>query len=227
MSAAFRIVAERRALVGGRSPRRAPPRVGAVARPSFGAANALDPQAGPERSRSSHPAEIHPPGGCAGRECLGCRAGCGRAPERAMAQISRLESEDRFQEARDLRANLLKKLPFSQTSILWKSEGEDLLYRQKSYQNASAAYQKAMSALDQNETYIGVIEPVRFYVGASIAFIMNKEEATALICRGKLADYIEGLRSVDEFEEYLAGFEEQIRWIDERLQQQEIAEQTH
>jgi len=90
-------------------------------------------------------------------------------------KIKRLERNGNFDEARKVRAEALSSIPPSHQGPLLRSEGEDLLYRQKNYEGALQIFEKAITAMQQSPALYGVSSPDHIYGGAAQAALLCNE----------------------------------------------------
>jgi len=94
--------------------------------------------------------------------------------------IKEFEKRGDLEKAREVRTTALKTIPTSHHGPLLRSEGEDKLYKQKDYRGALKAFEKAITAMEQSPSLLGVTAPDRIYAGAAQAalFLGDKEKAT-------------------------------------------------
>ncbi len=131
--------------------------------------------------------------------------------------IRRLERGGKEAEARRLRAEALRWAPAKAAGPLWRSEGQDLLYRRKDYEGALAAFEKAIEGLDGSAALVGVTRPDLVYAGAAQAALMAGQ------C-GRASTYTEVFaRKLAELEEQgkgrldLAWHRDVLSWLRSRL----------
>ena len=125
-------------------------------------------------------------------------------------KISRLEKLGRFDEARRLRTNFLKKFPVGHLGPLWRSEGMDQLYNKKNYAKALEAFENAIICIQDNSLLsafqYGVTKPFQVYYGAAVSAIHISDKKKAKIyyeCFKKLVN-----RSSGE-----ERYKEQLDWL--------------
>lgn len=145
--------------------------------------------------------------------------GIGRGFEMAdvETEIARLEGGERFAEARALRTTTLERLPAWCLGPLWRSEGEDRLWRLHDYAGALDAFEKAMTAADGSPVTYGVTAPDRVFCGAAVAAVMVGDHVRARRYHAKLADLLAHLRGSPSLAEHVAAYDEVDRWLEQSL----------
>lgn len=87
---------------------------------------------------------------------------------RSVDRIDEFERQEEFEQARALREQLLQDTEDANAAPLWRSEGNDRLYRIRDYQGALQAFERAMTSLDQAPSMYGVALPDQIYYGAAL-----------------------------------------------------------
>ncbi len=118
-----------------------------------------------------------------------------------LVKISKLEAKGEYERARSIRSNALKNLPSSCLGPLWRSEGEDKLYKLKDYKGALDAFVKSLKAMEHSGgMFCGVTSPDRVYYGAAASSIMLGNFADAEKYYKSFVDFVEKLSKNSELD---------------------------
>lgn len=131
-------------------------------------------------------------------------------------KIEKLESIEEFENARSLRRKTLKLLPRRYQSILWRSEGNDCLYRLKDNQASWLAFENALQTLGQSPSLYGVSKPHEIYFGAAASSIYLGKMTEAAIYTSKYEDLIRYF-GPNQSSEY---YEKNLEWLKRNLKKE-------
>ncbi len=133
------------------------------------------------------------------------------------SQIDKLERIGEIEKARILRKDWLKKLPHKYTAALWRSEGDDLLYKQEKYEESLAAYKNSMSALELSPSNVGVTDPLRLYFGAAVSAVMVGEIDNAEKYLNEFLPIYNSFIQDKKVKEYASNFTSGLQWLRENI----------
>ena len=132
-------------------------------------------------------------------------------------QIRRLEDVENFVEARALRTAALKRLPSWSLGPIWRSEGEDRLWRLSDYRGALDAFEKAIGAVDQSPSMYGVTAPERVFCGAAVAAVMVGDHVRGRRYFDKLTDLLSYLGRSPSLADHVDAYTEVRAWLERSL----------
>jgi len=138
---------------------------------------------------------------------------------RSVDKVDELERQEKFEQARVLRTQLLCDTEDSRAAPLWRSEGNDRLYRIRDYQGALEAFEQAIASLDKSPSMYGVALPDQIYYGASVAAVMIGDKTRGARYCEEFANLVRVYRSDESLRksEYLKQHEEGLRWLQSQL----------
>lgn len=129
-------------------------------------------------------------------------------------KIKRLEKDNNYEKAREIRAEALIKIPASHQAPLLRSEGEDKLYRLQDFKGALSAFEQAIISNNQSSALYGVSSPDRIYGGAAQAAVLCNEKKKAM------EHFLEFLKIVESYSKN-PKLEGSLQWHRETLKQLE------
>jgi tetratricopeptide (TPR) repeat protein len=86
------------------------------------------------------------------------------------------------------------------------------------YQDALAAFEKAVAAIDRSPSLYGVTAPDQVYYGAAVAAVMLGDRAKAIEYYRRFAELVESLRSLPWMSDHLKPQDEGLSWLKARLE---------
>ncbi|MFQ5916077.1 MAG: tol-pal system YbgF family protein [Nitrospinota bacterium] len=133
-------------------------------------------------------------------------------------RIAQLEAAGDLEEARAVRSSALQEGPSTCLGPLWRSEGEDRLYRLKDYPGALAAFENALVAMEDSALLYGVSQSDRVLYGAALAAILMGDWARAEKYYHRFVELVDSLRSDPKLAGLLEWHEKSVGWLRGQIQ---------
>lgn len=138
---------------------------------------------------------------------------------RSVDRIDDFERQEEFEQARALRTELLHDTKDAHSAPLWRSEGNDRLYRIRDYQGALQAFERAMTSLDRSPSLYGVALPDQIYYGAAVAAVMLGDKTKGARYGQECASLVRAYKSDASLSksEYVKQLDEGLKWLQSQL----------
>jgi tetratricopeptide (TPR) repeat protein len=133
------------------------------------------------------------------------------------SKIDKFERMHEFEKARKYRKIWLEKLPLEYTAPLWRSEGNDLLFKQDKYEESLVAYRNSIRALELSPSSVGITDPLRLYFGAAVSALMVGELDNAEKYLNEFLSYYNSFARNKKAQKYAAKFTSGLQWLRENI----------